>query len=62
MVREAATEVRAFLGELGIAAYPKTTGNRGMHVYVRVEPGSDSFGVRQAAIAVARTMEERRPT
>ena len=39
MVREAAAEVRAFLGELGITAFPKTTGNRGLHLYVRVEPG-----------------------
>jgi DNA ligase D len=61
MLREAAFEVRDFLGEEGIAAYPKTTGNRGIHLYVRVEPGWDSFGVRQAAVAVARTMEERRP-
>ncbi|WP_217912920.1 non-homologous end-joining DNA ligase [Miltoncostaea marina] len=61
MVREAATEVRALLGELGIAAYPKTTGNRGLHLYVRVEPGRDSFAVRQAAVAVAREMERRRP-
>lgn len=61
MVREAATEVRAFLGELGIRAFPKTTGNRGLHLYVRVEPGWDSFGVRQAAVSVAREMERRRP-
>jgi DNA ligase D len=61
MVREAATEVRAFLGELGIDAFPKTTGNRGLHLYVRVEPGWDSFGVRQAAVSVAREMERRRP-
>jgi DNA ligase D-like protein (predicted polymerase) len=61
MVREAAAEVRALLAEHGIAGYPKTTGNRGLHVYVRVEPGWDSIGVRQAAVAVARTMEERRP-
>ena len=51
MVREAAAEVRAFLDELGIAAFPKTTGNRGLHVYVRVEPGWDSFDVRQAAVS-----------
>ena len=61
MLREAASEVRAFLGEVEITAFPKTTGNRGIHLYVRVEPGWDSFGVRQAAVAVARTMEERRP-
>ena len=61
MVQEAAAEVRAFLGELGIAAFPKTTGSRGLHLYVRVEPGWDSFGVRQAAVSVAREMERRRP-
>ncbi len=61
MVREAAAEVRTFFGELGITAFPKTTGNRGLHVYVRVEPGWDSLGVRQAAVSVARAMEARRP-
>ena len=61
MVREAAGEVRAFIEELGIAAFPKTTGNRGLHLYVRVEPGRDSIAVRQAAVSVAREMERRRP-
>lgn len=61
MLREAAVETRDVLAELGITAFPKTTGNRGIHLYVRVPPGHDSFDVRQAAVAVARTMEERRP-
>jgi DNA ligase D len=61
MVREAAVDVRAFLAEEGIVAFPKTTGNRGLHLYVRVAPGWDSFGVRQAAVSVAREMERRRP-
>ncbi len=61
MVREAAVEVRAFLAEHGITAFPKTTGNRGLHLYARVEPGWDSYGVRQAAVSVARAMEDRRP-
>ena len=61
MVQEAAAEVRAFLGEIGVTAFPKTTGNRGLHLYVRVEPGWDSIGVRQAAVSVARAMERRRP-
>lgn len=61
MVREAAHRVRAFLDEVGITGFIKTTGNRGLHVYVRVEPGWDSFGTRQAAIAVARAMQERHP-
>lgn len=59
MVREAASLVREYLASLGITSHPKTTGNRGLHVYVRVEPGWDSFAVRQAAVAVARTMQER---
>jgi DNA ligase D len=61
MVREATAEVRAFLAEHAIAAFPKTTGNRGIHLYVRVEPGWDSYGTRQAAVSVAREMERRRP-
>jgi DNA ligase D len=61
MVQEAATEVRAFLLQEGITAFPKTTGNRGLHLYVRVEPGWDAIGVRQAAVSVAREMERRRP-
>jgi DNA ligase D len=60
MLREAAGEVRGFLGELGIAAFPKTTGNRGIHLYVRIAPGWDSYAVRQAAVTVAREMERRR--
>ena len=60
-IREAAREVRALLDEKGIAGYPKTTGNRGVHVYVRLEPRWDSYDVRHAAVAVARELERRRP-
>ncbi len=60
-VRAAAHELRALLDELGIAGYPKTTGNRGLHVYVRLEPRWDSYQVRSAAVAVARELERRRP-
>jgi DNA ligase D len=59
--REAAAEVRALLDELGIAGYPKTTGNRGIHVYVRLEPRWDSYQVRAAAVAAARELERRHP-
>jgi DNA ligase D len=59
-VRRAATEVKALLDELGIAGYPKTTGNRGLHVYVRLEPRWDSYEVRSAAVAAARELERRR--
>jgi DNA ligase D len=60
-VRAAAAEVRDLLDELGIAGYPKTTGNRGLHVYVRLEPRWDSYDVRRAAVAAARELERRRP-
>src|SRR5918997_2141336 len=60
-VREAAHELHKLLEELGIVGYPKTTGNRGMHVYVRLQPRWDSYQVRSAAVAVARELERRRP-
>ena len=60
-VREAAHELRGLLDELGVTGYPKTTGNRGLHVYVRLEPRWDSYQVRFAAVAVARELERRRP-
>ncbi len=60
-VREAANEVHQLFSELGIVAFPKTTGSRGVHVYVRVQPGLDSYDVRLAAVAVARELERRRP-
>ena len=60
-VREAARELKALLDELGIAGFPKTTGNRGLHVYVRLEPRWDSYEVRSAAVAAARELERRRP-
>jgi DNA ligase D len=60
-VRAAASELRHLLDELGIVGYPKTTGNRGLHVYVRLEPHWDSYQVRAVAVAVARELERRRP-
>src|SRR5918912_4123485 len=60
-VRAAADELRRLLDELGIVGYPKTTGSRGLHVYVRLEPRWDSYQVRAAAVAVARELERRRP-
>ena len=60
-IRAAAAELRALLDELGILGYPKTTGNRGLHVYVRLEPRWDSYQVRSAAVAAARELERRRP-
>jgi DNA ligase D len=60
-IREAARELRGLLAECGITGYPKTTGNRGLHVYVRLRPCWDSYQVRAAAVAVARELERRRP-
>jgi len=61
MLREAATEVKALLDEVGVVGLPKTTGNKGIHVYVRLEPHWTSYDVRAAAVAVARELERRRP-
>jgi len=61
MVREAAAEVRTLLDDMGVLGLPKTTGNRGIHVYVRLQPRWSSYQVRSAAVAVARELERRRP-
>ena len=60
-IRAAARELEALLAELGLTGYPKTTGNRGLHVYLRLQPRWDSYQVRAAAVAVARELERRRP-
>ncbi|MGI8493665.1 MAG: non-homologous end-joining DNA ligase [Acidimicrobiales bacterium] len=61
MVREATAEVHTLLDELGVTGGAKTTGNRGIHVYVRLQPLWDSYDVRAGAVAVARELERRRP-
>jgi DNA ligase D len=61
MIQEGAAETKALLDELGVAAYPKTTGNRGIHVYARLQPRWDGYQVRTAAVALARELERRRP-
>lgn len=61
MLREAAAALRELLDEDGLESFPKTTGNRGLHVHVPIGPGWDSYDVRLAAVAVAREMERRRP-
>ena len=59
--REAGHELRALLEELDLPGRPKTTGRKGLHVYVRLRPGYDSYQVRAAAVAIARELERRRP-
>ncbi len=61
MIQEAASEVKALLDADGVPGMPKTTGNRGIHVYVRLERRWSSHQVRAAAVAVARELERRRP-
>src|SRR5436190_11885039 len=60
-IRAAAAVVHELLDDLGVTGHPKTTGNRGLHVYVRLEPRWDSYQMRSAAVAVARELERRRP-
>jgi DNA ligase D len=60
-VREVAAVVHEVLDELGATGYPKTSGGKGLHVYVRIRP-EHSFGeVRRAAWAFAREVERRAP-
>jgi DNA ligase D len=61
MAQETAGELRRLLDELGVRGFIKTTGNRGLHVYVRLLPRWDSVAVRSAAVAVARELARRRP-
>ena len=60
-VRTASGHVRALLEELGITGHPKTTGNRGIHVYVRLLPRWTSTEVRAGAVALARELARRHP-
>ncbi|GAA1502824.1 non-homologous end-joining DNA ligase [Sphaerisporangium rubeum] len=59
--REVAYAVRDLLGELGMRGFPKTSGNRGIHVNVRIERRWTFTEVRYAAIAFAREVERRVP-
>ena len=60
-IREAAMHVRLYFAELGIRSYVKTTGSKGLHIYVRVVDGYDSFAVRGASVTVARELARRHP-
>jgi DNA ligase D len=60
-VRRVAPVVREVLGELGVTGYPKTSGGKGLHVYVRIDPRWDFSDVRRAALAFAREVERRAP-
>ena len=50
---------RELLADLGMTGFPKTSGNRGVHIYVRIEPRWEFVDVRHAAIAFGRELEKR---
>lgn len=57
--RVALDVMQPLLDELGLIGYPKTSGGRGLHVYIRIEPEWDFVGVRRAGIALCREIERR---
>jgi bifunctional non-homologous end joining protein LigD len=60
-VRDVAREVNATLQDFALVGWPKTSGSRGMHVYVRIERRWTFDEVRRAALALAREVERRVP-
>jgi DNA ligase D-like protein (predicted polymerase) len=60
-VRSVALEAGAFLDAVGLRGWPKTSGSRGMHINVRIEPRWTFTEVRRAALALAREVERRAP-
>jgi DNA primase len=60
-VREVALTVHELLEEMDLTGYPKTSGSRGIHVNVRIEPDWSFLEVRRAALALAREVERRMP-
>ena len=56
-----ALEVNAFLEEMGMRGWPKTSGSRGIHINVRIEPRWTFTQVRRAALALSRAIERRAP-
>jgi len=60
-VRRVGHVVHEVLDEIGAVGWPKTSGGKGMHVYVRIEPANGFADVRRAALAFAREVERRAP-
>jgi DNA ligase D-like protein (predicted polymerase) len=60
-VRLVALEVKAFLQEVGLQGWPKTSGSRGMHINVRIAPRWSFEDVRKAALTLSRAIERRLP-
>ena len=60
-VRSVALEVKDVLSSVGLQGWPKTSGSRGMHINVRIQPRWTFAEVRRAAVALSRAVERRRP-
>ena len=60
-IRQVARVVEGALADLGLTGWPKTSGSRGLHVAVRIEPRWSFEEVRRAALALAREVERRAP-
>ena len=60
-VQMVALTVAETLDDFGLSGYPKTSGSKGMHIYVRIEPVYSFLEVRTAALAFGREVERRRP-
>ena len=60
-VRRVALEVKSVLEDAGLRGWPKTSGSRGMHINVRIDPHWTFSEVRRAALALSRAVERRVP-
>jgi DNA ligase D-like protein (predicted polymerase) len=60
-IQEVALTVRQVLADFGLVGYPKTSGSKGIHIYVRIEPAYSFLEVRTAALAFGREVARRRP-
>ena len=60
-VRSVSLEVQSLLSDMGLRGWPKTSGSRGMHINVRIEPKWTFAEVRRAAVALSRAVERRAP-
>jgi len=60
-IRDVALVAREVLEDFGLVGWPKTSGSRGFHVFVRIEPRWTFMEVRRAAVALAREVERRAP-
>jgi len=60
-VRIVALEVKSLLEEMGLRGWPKTSGSRGIHINVRIQPRWTFAEVRRAALALSREVERRAP-